>query len=90
MPLLSPSGGVSSRDKRQFYCPFGDWFEFVWQHLTAHCRGDDRRIDAYSQRALSRIWQAIRFLWSLTMMMHRFPGASEYERRMQDSELALL
>lgn len=47
-------------------------------------------IDAYSSRALSRIWQAMRFSWSLTTMMHRFPGASDYERRMQDADLALL
>ena len=45
-------------------------------------------IDTYSQRALARIWQAMRFSWSLTTMMHRFPGASDYERRMQDAELA--
>jgi p-hydroxybenzoate 3-monooxygenase len=47
-------------------------------------------IDAYSSRALARIWQAMRFSWSLTTMMHRFPGASDYERRMQDADLALL
>jgi p-hydroxybenzoate 3-monooxygenase len=47
-------------------------------------------IDAYSQRALARIWQAMRFSWSLTTMMHRFPGASAYERQMQDAELAQL
>jgi len=44
-------------------------------------------IDAYSQRALARIWQAMRFSWSLTTMMHRFPGASDYKRRMQDADL---
>lgn len=63
---------------------------YLFEGLTAHYRGDDRGIDAYSQRALARIWQAMRFSWSLTMMMHRFPGASDYDRRMQDSELAQL
>jgi p-hydroxybenzoate 3-monooxygenase len=47
-------------------------------------------IDAYSTRALARIWQAMRFSWSLTTMMHRFPDASDYERRMQDADLAQL
>lgn len=47
-------------------------------------------IDRYSQRALARVWQAMRFSWSLTLMLHRFPGATEYERRMQDSALAEL
>jgi p-hydroxybenzoate 3-monooxygenase len=32
----------------------------------------------------------MRFSWSLTTMMHRFPGASEYDRRMQDTDLAQL
>lgn len=61
---------------------------YLFEGLVAHYRGDDRGIDAYSHRALARIWQAMRFSWSLTMMLHRFPGASAYERRMQDSELA--
>lgn len=52
--------------------------------------GQSDGLDAYSPRALARIWQAMRFSWSLTMMMHRFPGASEYERRMQDADLAQL
>ncbi|MDZ7908840.1 MAG: 4-hydroxybenzoate 3-monooxygenase [Gemmobacter sp.] len=47
-------------------------------------------IDRYSQRALARVWQAMRFSWSLTLMLHRFPDATEYERRMQDSALAEL
>jgi p-hydroxybenzoate 3-monooxygenase len=55
-----------------------------------YAKGDPAGIDAYSQRALARVWQAMRFSWSLTTMMHRFPDASEYERRMQDSELAYL
>lgn len=52
--------------------------------------GQSDGIDAYSQRALARVWQAMRFSWSLTTMMHRFPGASDYDRRMQDSDLAQL
>ena len=62
-------------------------FEGLVQHYQ---QGRSTGIDAYSQRALARIWQAMRFSWSLTTMMHRFPGASDYERRMQDSELAQL
>ncbi|RYE62143.1 MAG: 4-hydroxybenzoate 3-monooxygenase, partial [Rhizobiaceae bacterium] len=30
-------------------------------------------IDAYSMRALKRVWGAVRFSWSMTTMMHRFP-----------------
>ncbi|MFN4153133.1 MAG: 4-hydroxybenzoate 3-monooxygenase [Paracoccaceae bacterium] len=50
---------------------------------------DDRSgLDGYSQKALQRVWAAMRFSWSMTTMMHRFPGHSAYERRMQDAELA--
>jgi p-hydroxybenzoate 3-monooxygenase len=52
--------------------------------------GQSSGIDAYSGRALARVWLAMRFSWSLTMMLHRFPDASGYDRRMQDTDLALL
>ncbi len=41
-------------------------------------------------RALARVWQAMRFSWSLTMLLHRFPDHSEYDLRMQQAELAQL
>jgi p-hydroxybenzoate 3-monooxygenase len=63
---------------------------YLHEGLIAHYRGDGSGIEAYSSRALARVWQAMRFSWSLTTMMHRFPGASDYERRMQDTELAHL
>lgn len=52
--------------------------------------GDARGLNAYSDRALDRIWKAMRFSWSITTMMHRFPEHNAYERRMQDTELAFL
>ncbi|MDE3027976.1 MAG: 4-hydroxybenzoate 3-monooxygenase [Paracoccaceae bacterium] len=56
----------------------------------AYGKGDTGGLESYSADALARVWQAMRFSWSLTMMMHRFPDQSEYERRMQETELALL
>ena len=47
-------------------------------------------IDAYSARALDRIWKAERFSWSLTTLLHRFDTSTPFERRMQDAEFALL
>ena len=44
-------------------------------------------IDAYSQKALSRIWKAERFSWWMTSMLHRFPSQSPFEQRMQLAEL---
>jgi p-hydroxybenzoate 3-monooxygenase len=50
-------------------------------------RGDTAGVDGYSARALKRIWKTERFSWYLTSLMHRFPGASPFERRMQRAEL---
>lgn len=56
--------------------------------LIRHFRdGDDSGIDAYSETALARIWKSERFSWSLTMLMHRFPDAGGFDRRMQVAEL---
>ena len=47
-------------------------------------------LDAYSRRALGRIWKAERFSWSLTTLLHRFDMMTPFERRMQDAEFAYL
>jgi len=48
---------------------------------------DEYGIESYSARALSRVWKSERFSWSLTNLMHRFPEAGAFERRMQVAEL---
>lgn len=47
-------------------------------------------INAYSARALERVWKAERFSWSLTTLLHRFDTSTPFERRMQDAEFAQL
>lgn len=47
-------------------------------------------LDRYGQDALARVWQAMRFSWSMTMLLHRFPDASAYDRRMQEAEFTQL
>lgn len=47
-------------------------------------------INHYSQRALSRIWQAERFSWWLTSLMHRFPDSQGFGQKMQEAELEYL
>ncbi|MBT9290757.1 4-hydroxybenzoate 3-monooxygenase [Prosthecodimorpha staleyi] len=44
-------------------------------------------IDAYSARALARIWKAERFSWSMTAMMHLLPETGAFGARMQLAEL---
>ena len=47
-------------------------------------------IDAYSARALARVWKAERFSWWFTTLTHRFPETGAFERRMQVAELDYL
>lgn len=52
--------------------------------------GSEDGLRAYSDRALLRVWKTQRFSWWLTMLLHRFPEQSDFERKMQAAELALL
>jgi p-hydroxybenzoate 3-monooxygenase len=50
-------------------------------------RNDADAVAGYSGKALSRVWKAERFSWSLTRLMHRFPEDGAFERAMQVAEL---
>ena len=47
-------------------------------------------IDAYSAKALARVWKAVRFSWWMTTMLHRFPDTGEFGQRIQEAELDYL
>ena len=51
-------------------------------------------VDAYSERALARVWKAERFSWWMTSLMHLFPEIGGYGgpfgQRMQEAELEYL
>ncbi len=53
-------------------------------------RKDEQAMLGYQAKALSRIWKAERFSWSLTKLMHSFPDQGPFERRMQMAELDYL
>lgn len=55
-----------------------------------HAGGSQAGLDAYSAGALARIWKAERFSWAMTSMLHRFPGSSGFDRRIQRAEFDLL
>ena len=57
-----------------------DWF----------ASGSATGLDGYSQTALRRVWQAERFSWWMTTLLHRFDDHSPFERRMQLAELDYL
>lgn len=63
---------------------------YLAEGLIAAYAGDEGGIDSYSDRALRRVWKAMRFSWSVTTMMHRFPGHDPYDHRMQQAELDML
>ena len=47
-------------------------------------------IDGYSQKALTRVWKAVRFSWWMTSMLHKFPDQGEFGARIQLAELDYL
>ena len=44
----------------------------------------------YSQNALSRVWKAIRFSWWMTVTFHKFPNQSDFDQKMQETEIEYL
>ena len=44
-------------------------------------------IDAYSEKALARVWKAVRFSWWMTSMLHKFPDTGTFGARIQLAEL---
>jgi p-hydroxybenzoate 3-monooxygenase len=47
-------------------------------------------IDGYSEKALSRVWKAVRFSWWMTSMLHKFPDQGEFGARIQLAEMDYL
>ncbi|WP_116133316.1 4-hydroxybenzoate 3-monooxygenase [Tropicimonas sp. IMCC34043] len=62
--------------------------------LTGLCQwyedGDSDGLDRYSEKALLRIWKAERFSWWFSSLLHRYPDQSEFDLKMQQSDIAFL
>lgn len=64
---------------------------YLFSGLIEHYRErSNSGIDAYSQKALARVWKAVRFSWWMTTMMHRFPDTGDFEQKIQEAELDYL
>ncbi|MDC9811789.1 MULTISPECIES: 4-hydroxybenzoate 3-monooxygenase [Rhizobium] len=64
---------------------------YLYSGLVEHYRErSNSGIDAYSQKALARVWKAVRFSWWMTTMMHRFPDTGDFEQKIQEAELDYL
>ncbi len=51
---------------------------------------DESHLDAYSRRALARIWKAERFSWWMTTLLHRFDSDTRFDRRIREAEFDYL
>jgi p-hydroxybenzoate 3-monooxygenase len=54
--------------------------------IRAH-GGEPAALDDYGPRALRRVWAAVRFSWWMTNILHRFPGQTDFDQKMQEAEL---
>jgi p-hydroxybenzoate 3-monooxygenase len=64
---------------------------YLFDGLVDHYRhGRSGGLDAYSERALRRIWKAERFSWWMTNLLHRFPENGPFGEKMQLAELDYL
>lgn len=64
---------------------------YLYHAMVDHYEnGDDTGLDQYSQKALARVWKAQRFSWWMTMLLHTFPESADYDRKLQDTDMAYL
>ncbi|WP_099867350.1 4-hydroxybenzoate 3-monooxygenase [Pararhizobium haloflavum] len=64
---------------------------YVMEGLAGHYLDkSDVALNGYSERALSRVWKAVRFSWWMTTMMHRFDDNGTFGQRIQEAELDYL
>ncbi|MBL8697590.1 MAG: 4-hydroxybenzoate 3-monooxygenase [Alphaproteobacteria bacterium] len=63
---------------------------YLAEALIDHYRaGASAGLEAYSARALARVWKAVRFSWWMTTILHRFVDDG-FGQRLQRAELAYL
>lgn len=64
---------------------------YLYHALLGHYRkNDDRGLNAYSERALARVWKGQRFSWWMTRLLHQFPDETDFDRRLQITDLDYL
>ncbi|WP_445527245.1 4-hydroxybenzoate 3-monooxygenase [Streptomyces cyslabdanicus] len=65
----------------------GDVVTFVRALVHEKETGSAELLDAYSQTCLRRVWQAERFSYDMTTMLHADPDATAFEGRLQRARL---
>lgn len=79
--IVPPTGAkgmnLAVADVRALARAFGDFYR----------TGATESLDSYSATCLRRVWRAEHFSWWMTSLLHRFPEATQFERKLQLSEL---
>ncbi|MFT6875503.1 MAG: p-hydroxybenzoate 3-monooxygenase [Granulosicoccus sp.] len=55
--------------------------------IDALKKHDTAKLEGYSQKALQRIWKAMRFSWQMTTMLHHFHGEDSFAAQMRKASL---
>jgi p-hydroxybenzoate 3-monooxygenase len=64
---------------------------YLYHALVAHYQQHDSSgLEGYSAKALARVWKAQRFSWWMTSLLHTFPESIDYDKRLQEVDLAYL
>ena len=64
---------------------------YLYHALLDHYHdGDDAGLENYSAKALARVWKAQRFSWWMTTLLHTFPDAIPYDKKLQQTDLEYL
>jgi len=58
--------------------------EALHNHYSAN---NDEKLQAYSATCLQRVWNAQRFSWWMTSLLHRFENAPPFDQKKQQAEL---
>ena len=69
---------------------FSDVFYLCRAVVEHYVEKSDAGLDHYSAIALKRVWKAVRFSWWMTTMLHTFADQTEFEHRLQETELDYL
>jgi len=69
---------------------FSDVYYLSRGLIDHYSKNDDKYLDCYSDMALRRIWNAERFSWHLTRLLHKFPDDDPFDQRTREGELAYL
>ncbi|MGW7262066.1 4-hydroxybenzoate 3-monooxygenase [Streptomyces sp. NPDC054842] len=65
----------------------GDVVTFARALVHERDTGSAERLDAYSETCLRRVWQAERFSYDMTTLLHRAPDATPFDDRVQLARL---